>query len=79
MLEIIASIIFVSVSPLSLINETESPILNSSLNLVPKPVTAFEAPELTLIVPLINKFSPLVVSNEVSAVYVKGTCLDQFV
>ena len=69
LLSVIDSTIWVSVLPLSLINETESPILNSSLNLVPNPVTlSDEAP--TLIVPLINKFSPLVESKAVSAVYV---------
>ena len=43
---IIASIIFVSVLPLSFINDIESPFFNSVVNLVPKPVTAAEAEQL---------------------------------
>ena len=38
--EIIASILFVSVVPLSFVNEIESPIFNSVVNLVLTPVTA---------------------------------------
>ena len=43
---IIASIIFVSVLPLSFINDIESSFFNSVVNLVLKPVTAAEAEQL---------------------------------
>ena len=66
-LEIIASTNFVSVLPLSFVNDIESPIFNSSVNFVLKPVTAAE-PDPTSIVPVITVFSPFVESKDVSAV-----------
>ena len=62
---IITSTILVSVVPESFVNDTESPIFNSSLNLVLKPVTAL--PE-TDIEPEIIALSPFTESKEVSAV-----------
>ena len=46
MLLIITSTNFVSVVPASFVNETESPIFNSSVNLVLKPVTALPDTEI---------------------------------
>ena len=42
----ITSTNFVSVVPASFVNETESPIFNSSVNLVLKPVTALPDTEI---------------------------------
>ena len=59
--EIIASILFISVVPLSFVNEIESPIFNSVVNLVLTPVTAslpFEIsnwPEITTFSPSVSK------------------------
>ena len=65
--DIIASTILVSVLPLSFLNEIESPITNSELNLVLKPLTAAE-PLATVIVPVSVLLIPLALSKEVSAV-----------
>ena len=62
--EIIASILFVSVVPLSFVNEIESPIFNSVVNLVLTPVTA-SLPFAISNWPEITTFSPFV-SKEVS-------------
>ena len=63
----IASIILVSVLPLSLVNEIESPIFNSLLNLVLIPTTAAEALAISK-VPDKATLLPFVLSNAVSAV-----------
>ena len=64
--EIIASTLFVSVVPLSFVNEIESPILNSVVNLVLTPVTA-SVPVPISKNPDMTTFSPFV-SKDVSAV-----------
>ena len=66
-LEIIASTNFVSVLPLSFVNEIESPTTNSSANLVLIPCTSAE-PEPISIVPDNVKLLPFVASSAVSAV-----------
>ena len=64
--EIIASTVFISVVPLSFVNEIESPIFNSVVNLELTPVT--ESLEFAISKnPEIIAFSPLV-SKDVSAV-----------
>ena len=77
-LDMIASTNFVSVLPLSFVNEIESPTFNSSVNLVLIPCTSAD-PEPTSIDPVNTKLSPYVASNAVSAVNVGdpaiATCL----
>ena len=66
--EIIASTSLVIELPASVVNVIESPIFNSVLNLVPKPVTVVPLFAIE-IVPEICKLSPFVLSKIVSAVY----------
>ena len=75
--DIIASTILVREVPPSVVNDIESPIFNSSVNLVLKPVTTVPL-FATDNVPVSVALSPFVASNAVSAVNVMNLPL-QFV